>query len=35
VAFEVARALTDKFGNDSLVEMQARWNLYHEMARQR
>jgi chorismate synthase len=35
VAFEVARALTDKFGNDSLEEMQARWKLFHELARQR
>lgn len=35
VAFEVARALTEKFGNDSLAEMQARWRLYQEMAGQR
>jgi chorismate synthase len=35
VAFEVARALTDKFGNDSLAEMQARYNLFQEMARER
>jgi chorismate synthase len=35
VAFEVARALTDKFGNDSLVEMQARWKLFHDLARER
>ncbi|MFO0868694.1 MAG: chorismate synthase [Pirellulales bacterium] len=35
VAFEVARALTEKFGNDSLKEMQARWQSYHELARQR
>lgn len=35
VAFEVARALTDKFGNDSLAEMKQRWNLFAEMARQR
>ena len=35
VAFEVARALTDKFGNDSLEEMKARWTLYQDMARQR
>ncbi len=33
VAFEVARALVDKFGGDSLVEMKARWKLFHEMAR--
>lgn len=35
VAFEVARALTDKFGNDSLQEMKARWDLFAEMARAR
>ncbi|MFO0901930.1 MAG: chorismate synthase [Pirellulales bacterium] len=35
VAFEIARALTDKFGNDSLQEMKARWQAYHELARQR
>jgi chorismate synthase len=35
VAFEVAAALIDKFGGDSLAEMQARWKLYYEMARQR
>lgn len=35
VAFEVARALTDKFGNDSLQEMKARWQTYHELARKR
>lgn len=33
VAFEVARAMVDKFGGDSLAEMQARWKLFHEMAR--
>ncbi|MCR4415708.1 MAG: chorismate synthase [Thermoguttaceae bacterium] len=32
VAFEVARALVDKFGGDSLVEMQARWRLFCELA---
>jgi len=32
VAFEVARALVEKFGGDSLAEMQARWRLFHEMA---
>ena len=26
VAFEVARALVEKFGNDSLAEMKARWD---------
>ncbi|HVX10520.1 MAG TPA: chorismate synthase [Pirellulales bacterium] len=35
VAFEVAAALVDKFGGDSLVEMQARWKLFHEMAKNR
>ena len=35
VAFEIAAALVDKFGGDSLVEMQARWKLFHEMARAR
>ncbi len=35
VAFEVACALVDKFGGDSLVEMQARYRLFLEMARER
>ncbi len=35
VAFEVARALVEKFGNDSLQEMKARWELFHHLARQR
>jgi chorismate synthase len=35
VAFEVAAALVDKFGGDSLPEMQARWKLFHEMAAER
>ncbi len=35
VAFELARAFTDKFGNDSLDEIRARYDLYLEMARQR
>jgi chorismate synthase len=35
VAFEVAAALVDKFGGDSLEEMLARWRLYHDMARGR
>ena len=34
VAFEIARALVEKFGGDSLKEMQARWRLFHEIARQ-
>lgn len=33
VAFEVAAALVDKFGGDSLEEMKARWDLYHQLAR--
>jgi len=32
VAFEVARALVEKFGGDSLTEMQARWKLFGELA---
>ncbi len=35
VAFEVACALVDKFGGDSLAEMQARWKLFQDMARER
>lgn len=35
VAFEVAAALVDKFGGDSVTEMRARWDLYHELARSR
>lgn len=35
VAFEIAVALTEKFGQDSVLEMQARWDLFHEMARKR
>jgi chorismate synthase len=35
VAFEVAAALVDKFGGDSVEEMQARWRLYHDLARRR
>ncbi len=35
VALEVARALVEKFGNDSLQEMKARWELFHQLARQR
>ncbi|MEZ6073389.1 MAG: chorismate synthase [Pirellulales bacterium] len=35
VAFEIAAAMVDKFGGDSLAEMKARWDLFHEMARQR
>jgi chorismate synthase len=35
VAFEIARAMVDKFGGDSLAEMQARWKLFYEMAAKR
>jgi len=35
VAMEIARALVDKFGGDSLAEMQARWTAFHELARKR
>lgn len=35
VAFEIAAALIDKFGGDSLIEMKARWELFHTMARER
>jgi chorismate synthase len=35
VAFEVAAALLDKFGADSVEEMRGRWALYHDMARDR
>lgn len=35
VAFEVACALVDKFGNDSLQEMKARAELFYKMARER
>jgi chorismate synthase len=35
VALEVARALVEKFGNDSLAEMLARLDLFQKMARER
>jgi len=35
VALEVAAALIDKFGSDSLQEIQARWESFHTLARQR
>lgn len=35
VAFEIAAALVDKFGGDSLLEMQARYRQFLEMARER
>jgi chorismate synthase len=33
VAFEIARAIVDKFGGDSLEEMLARYKLFHELAK--
>ena len=35
VAFEVAAAMVDKFGGDSIQEMHARWDLFHKMAREK
>jgi len=35
VAFEIARALVEKFGNDSLAEMKGRYELFMKMARER
>ncbi len=35
VAFEVARALVDKFTGDNVREMKARWDLFQEMAQER
>ena len=35
VAFEVAAALVDKFGGDSLMEMKARYDLFLKLARER
>ena len=35
VAFEVACALVDKFGGDSLDEMKGRYDLFMKMARER
>ena len=35
VAFEIARALVEKFGGDSLQEMKARYELFQKMAQQR
>jgi len=35
VAFEMACALVDKFGGDSLIEMQARYKLFLQMAAER
>ena len=35
VAFEIAVAFCEKFGNDSISEMKARYDLFHQMAQQR
>jgi chorismate synthase len=35
VAFEVARALVEKFGNDGIAEMHARRDLFERMAKER
>jgi chorismate synthase len=35
VAFEVARALVEKFGNDSVTEMKSRYELFMKLARER
>ena len=35
IAFEVAGALVEKFGNDSIAEMHARRDLFYQMARER
>ena len=35
VAFEIAAALVDKFGGDSVEEMLARWKLFQQMAAKR
>ena len=35
VAFEVARALVEKVGHDSFAEIQARFELFQRMARER
>ncbi len=35
VAFEIAVALIEKFGGDSVMEMEARWKLFQELAGKR
>jgi chorismate synthase len=35
IAFEIAAAMVEKLGGDSLIEMQARWKLFHDMAREK
>ncbi len=34
VAMEIAVALVDKFGGDSVKEMKAHWDVFHELARE-
>ncbi len=35
VAFEIARAMVEKFGGDSFEEMHARWELFYDLARKK
>ncbi len=35
VAFEIAAAVVEQFGGNCLAEIEARWGLFHEMARKR
>jgi chorismate synthase len=35
VAFELAAAVVEKFGGDSLEEIAARWKLFYELARKK
>jgi chorismate synthase len=35
VAFEIAGAMVEKFGGDSLKEMRGRWQLFHQLAREK
>jgi chorismate synthase len=35
VAFEIAAAVVDEFGGNSLAEIQARWKLFYDMARKK
>jgi chorismate synthase len=35
VAFEIARAVVEKFGGDNLEEIQARLSLFYDMARKK
>ena len=34
VAFELAAAVVEKFGSDSLEEIKARWTLFQKLARE-